>query len=223
MQKAPLELCDVESDPIVLLAKEKASELRDATAYGSVDVVAELCASPRAAMYIDQGIGPFATTALMSAAQAGRLDAVRVLLDAGADVDACDSCGRTALMFAAANGESNVFSALIERGAAVGFRAQNGWSSLMFACGLGHHRAAAELLLIGERRGDAPDDMQVQSALGLARAQGQKAVISFLEALLDPESAGVAAALERANEALPPAPNTPSPRRMSVDDMLPNM
>ena len=109
--KVELQLCDVATDPVVLLAIEKATELSSAAVFGSVQAVAELCKTPRAAMFLDQGVGKWATTALMSAAQAGRADVASVLLDAGAEVDSCDLLGRTPLMFAAANGEAAMLKA----------------------------------------------------------------------------------------------------------------
>ncbi len=58
------------------------------------------------------------TTALMFAAQSGKVDAVKLLLDNGAKVDAKEGArGETALMFAAAYGRGDVIRALTARGA----------------------------------------------------------------------------------------------------------
>jgi ankyrin repeat protein len=54
---------------------------------------------------------------LLLAASEGRLDAVRYLLDQGADVNARDERGRSALTEAAFNGNSSVIKELILRGA----------------------------------------------------------------------------------------------------------
>jgi ankyrin repeat protein len=58
------------------------------------------------------------TTALMFAAQAGKVDAVKLLLDKGAKVDAKETArGETALMFAAAYGRADVIRVLTAKGA----------------------------------------------------------------------------------------------------------
>jgi ankyrin repeat protein len=54
---------------------------------------------------------------LLLAAGEGRLDAVRYLLDQGADVNARDERGRSALTEAAFNGNPSVIKELILRGA----------------------------------------------------------------------------------------------------------
>jgi ankyrin repeat protein len=54
---------------------------------------------------------------LLLAASEGRLDAVRYLLDQGADVNARDERGRSALTEAAFNGNASVIKELILRGA----------------------------------------------------------------------------------------------------------
>ena len=60
---------------------------------------------------------PGGFSALVLAARAGSLDAVRALLDAGADVDAAVSDGRSALILACANARWEVADLLVDRGA----------------------------------------------------------------------------------------------------------
>jgi uncharacterized protein len=63
---------------------------------------------------------PSGTTPLMAAAASGDVDAVRVLLDNGVDVNAKESLrGETALMFAAASNRAAVIDLLAKRGADV--------------------------------------------------------------------------------------------------------
>src|SRR5438132_407864 len=60
------------------------------------------------------------TTALMLAAASGKTDAVKVLLDRKADINARESAkGETALAFAAAYGRADVIRVLTARGADV--------------------------------------------------------------------------------------------------------
>jgi ankyrin repeat protein len=63
---------------------------------------------------------------LLLAAGEGRLDAVRYLLDQGADVNARDEHGRSALTEAAFNGNASVIKELILRGAELNARSDEG-------------------------------------------------------------------------------------------------
>jgi hypothetical protein len=170
----------VKTDPIIVFAQERAQELRDAANFGSWQVVAELCESPQAPMFIDDASGEGGMTALMYASQQGRLDVVRVLLDHGADTNVADAGGRTALMHAAASGEASLFGPLMDQGADSTSKAHNGWTSLMFACMHGHW--VVEALL--ERRGERRDVLELQAALGVAQAHHQTAVADLLEGML---------------------------------------
>jgi len=61
---------------------------------------------------------PARSTALMTAAGSGSVEAVKALLDHGADVNAQETArGETALMFAAAANRGPVVSLLLKRGA----------------------------------------------------------------------------------------------------------
>jgi ankyrin repeat protein len=68
-------------------------------------------------------------TALLFAVRAGQLDATRVLLDAGADVDDTLSDGQSALVVAAANANWALASYLLDRGADPNL-AEAGWNAL---------------------------------------------------------------------------------------------
>src|SRR5688572_5670304 len=72
---------------------------------------------------------PTGFTALMFAARAGSLDAVRALLDAGADVNDTLSDGESALVVATANAHWQVASFLLDRGADPN-AAGAGWNAL---------------------------------------------------------------------------------------------
>jgi ankyrin repeat protein len=56
-------------------------------------------------------------TALMAAAAAGHADVIRLLIEAGADVNAVDDEGESALSFARANGHAEAATALLAAGA----------------------------------------------------------------------------------------------------------
>ena len=93
-------------------------------------------------------------TPLMLAAHLGRLDLVRLLLDAGADVNAADERGYTALFHACHNADEDrgwpeVVQALLEAGAdkeaCIGF----GVRPLMYAAGQGEAAVVKVLLDAG--------------------------------------------------------------------------
>ena len=68
-------------------------------------------------------------TALLFAVQLGQMDAVRTLLDLGANVDDAFPDGTSALVLAAMNGQHDVGVFLVDRGADVNAATQ-GWSAL---------------------------------------------------------------------------------------------
>ena len=72
-------------------------------------------------------------TALMSAANEGKVAAVQSLLDAGADVEARDKEGRTALMWAAYKGKVDAMQLLLDAGADIEARRNNGLTALDLA------------------------------------------------------------------------------------------
>ena len=125
---------------------------------------------------------PEGETALMTAARTGRVEAVRLLLDHGADVDAAEQWrGQTVLMWAAAEGHAAVVRELIARGADVHARsghagvaargqtagddagaadgaAPPGFSALLFAVQGGHLEAASVLADAGASVDDMTPD-----------------------------------------------------------------
>ena len=73
-------------------------------------------------------------TALMIAANAGSVDAVRDLIAHGAPVNAAESRkGQTAIMWAAAEGHADVVKLLIEKGADIKLASKSGFTPLVFA------------------------------------------------------------------------------------------
>ena len=89
-------------------------------------------------------------TPLMLAARAGRTDAVNVLADAGADVDARETWnGQSALMWAGAEGHVPVVETLIARGADIRARSNSGATPLLFAVRKGSIGAVRALLAAG--------------------------------------------------------------------------
>ena len=84
--------------------------------------------------------------ALLRAAEQGRSEFVRRLLNHGENVNAADEEGNTTLMSAAANGHVDVMRLLIERGASVGAQDNNGITALAVAA-YGGYSDALQLLI----------------------------------------------------------------------------
>ena len=78
------------------------------------------------------------TTALIVASWGGRLDVVRVLLTAKADVNAKRTDGRTALCMASLDGHLEVVKALVAANADVNARTADGATALTIASQKGH-------------------------------------------------------------------------------------
>ena len=85
--------------------------------------------SPSSGRYNFGSAPPTGFTPLMFAVRAGHIDATRVLLDAGADVDGTVSDGQSALVVAAANANWELAAYLLDRGADA-TQAEAGWNAL---------------------------------------------------------------------------------------------
>ncbi len=89
-------------------------------------------------------------TPLMHAARAGGVEAVRMLLIAGAKVNAQESWnGQSAIQWAAAEGHGAVVEALVEGGADIRQRSNAGTTPFMFAVRKGDMRSVQALLAAG--------------------------------------------------------------------------
>ena len=122
---------------------------------------------------------PTGETVLMTAARSGNKDAVRVLLDYGADVNARESSsGQTALMWAASEDHSEVARVLLERGADLDEQSNGGFTPMLFVARQGALATAKVLFGFGANVNDtAPDG---SAALLLATVFGHVQVAKFL-------------------------------------------
>ncbi len=98
---------------LIALVSGCASSLEKAARTGNVRQVQELI---RQGINVNRASFYGRETALITAARAGKFDVVKILLDAGADVQARDGLGRTALMAAAAKGRASIVKLLLARG-----------------------------------------------------------------------------------------------------------
>lgn len=85
-------------------------------------------------------------TELMNAAKDGNAEAVKQILDRGADVNVATSKGKRALMLAASEGHADVARLLVARGAEVDAADEYGTTALIVAATAGHTEVAALLL-----------------------------------------------------------------------------
>ena len=94
-------------------------------------------------------IRPTGETVLMTASRTGKVDAVRLLIDAGAQVDATDRKGQTALMWAADEDHADTIVLLTQSGANIHARLKSGFTPMLFAVRDGRINAVRALLKLG--------------------------------------------------------------------------
>jgi ankyrin repeat protein len=92
-----------------------------------------------------------ASTALHQAVAAGDVEIVKLLVNAGAEIDALNSNGETPLNYAAHHGAKDVVEFLASRGADLNSRSRTGLTPLLEAEGGGYKEAADLLRRLGAR------------------------------------------------------------------------
>ncbi|KAL2081407.1 hypothetical protein ACEWY4_023260 [Coilia grayii] len=131
-------------------------------------------------------------TALRSAAWGGHAEAVRLLLEAGAEVDGCDADGRTALRAAAWGGHEEILLTLLDHDAQVDKADREGRTPLIAAAFMGHKEAVEILLDAGAEAdladGDGRTALSVAALCVPGGGRGYGEVVSLLlERGADPE------------------------------------
>jgi ankyrin repeat protein len=101
---------------------------------------------------------------LISAADMGQLEIVKLLVERGVDVDATTVDGVTPLMYAAQNGHTEIMEYLISRGADVNATPHNDVTPLIGAVRTGHYEGVKMLLEAGARV-DAKDELDLTSLM----------------------------------------------------------
>lgn len=121
-------------------------------------------------------------------ASMGRIEAVRALLDAGADIDAASpSLGFNALLNAADKGNLTLMHLLIKRGADVEARISSGATPLMLAARNGHSKAVIFLLANGSQA-DVANKTGVTALIFAAIFGDEEAVQALLNAGANPSA-----------------------------------
>ncbi|KAG2487525.1 hypothetical protein HYH03_013806 [Edaphochlamys debaryana] len=143
---------------------------------GDLETVRRLLANPGVDSARDDG-----TTPLILAAERGHTRVVRLLLEAGADMNAATEGGDTALSLAAAEGHTEVVRLLAEAGADVNAADEEGSAPLAVAAHRGHTEVVRALLRAGAEQG--AKDAEGNTALHLAASAGrEEAVAALLQA-----------------------------------------
>ena len=104
--------------------------------FGSLDAIRTLLSNGASHQAVSQNSN--GNQPLQAAAAGRQVDAVGLLLDVGADVDAPSEEGFTALHSAAASGDVGLTRRLLEAGAAVDVKAQGGKTPVALAIEAGH-------------------------------------------------------------------------------------
>lgn len=118
-------------------------------------------------------------TALMQVSETNHPEAVSLLLNHGAKLEATDSNGWTALMYAAEHDQADNVKLLLDHGAKMEAREQRGWTALMIATSEGNRHAIRTLI-------DHHADVHVKNNRGkglmdIARSRGRMDILSILQ------------------------------------------
>jgi uncharacterized protein len=139
---------------------------------------------------------PGEETALMTASRTGKVDAVKILIARGANVNFRESRrGQTALMWAAAEGNTSVVEELVERGADMHAATKGGLTPLLFAVREGRMDTVRALLKAGADvnetwKAGKGSGISGISAMDLAVANGHfELAAMLLDAGADPNAA----------------------------------
>jgi ankyrin repeat protein len=165
----------------LLRAQVRDVDVFEASALGELDRLAELLRS-RPAAAADRSADGF--TPLHLAAYFGKIDAVRILLDIGADANAVGTgwMRGTAVHSAVSARHRTVVGVLLDAGADANARQSGGWTPLHGAAHNGD-RGTTELLLAHGADPSALDD-DGRSVLDHANATGDEATIETIRAAL---------------------------------------
>jgi len=97
---------------------------------------------------------PDGETPLMTASRTGKLDAVKALLDHGANINAKENHGQTALMWAIDENHNDVAELLLARGADFSIRSNRGFTAFLFAARSNNMELIDAMMAAGQKLND---------------------------------------------------------------------
>jgi ankyrin repeat protein len=175
----------VKSSSISIDMEDAELYLKSAVEDGNADAV-ETCLAQGASVscqFKDDLYTPL-HTACSSTTNSGSLNVLNLLLERGADPNACNKWKETPLLIAANNGHCDAVKALLENGADSALCSEAGWSALTFAAHKGYADICALLLKAG-----APVNVRVTEDLSTplhkACAGGKPGHLSAVQQLLE--------------------------------------
>lgn len=121
----------------------------------------------------------YGLTALMFAAMSGHTEALSLLLDAGADVQAADKDGSTALMFAASSGHTQGLKLLLKQKSNLEVADTEGCTALMRACKRGQTNSVR--LLLKSKANPSTKNKDGMTALMQACQQNHVEIVRLLK------------------------------------------
>ncbi|WP_374010556.1 ankyrin repeat domain-containing protein [Leifsonia sp. LS-T14] len=154
--------------------------LHRAAQFGDTDEITRLLGIPTP---VDEEDPDDRSTALHAAARRAQVESMRLLLDAGADIDHLDMLGRTALAIAATEQDDRGFAFLLDAGADV--NAGSGTTALMETAVAGSLATLRRLLGAGAAV-DVQDDDGWTALMHAADADRDDAIRILIEAGADP-------------------------------------
>jgi uncharacterized protein len=162
-----------------LVAADPSLAIFAAAIQGDVSALETLVAGNRSLVNAQSNDG---WSPLHLAAHFGKIDAVRFLLNKGAEVNARsgNAMANTPLHAAAAGRCADAIRMLIEHGASVNARQQGGWTAMHAAAQSGDLESAKALVGGGADVAARADNNQ--SPLDLALIRAQQAMVDYLEA-----------------------------------------
>ncbi|MCL1901932.1 MAG: ankyrin repeat domain-containing protein, partial [Firmicutes bacterium] len=118
-------------------------------------------------------------TGLIEASQTGHNNIVKILLKSGTDPNIKDSYGNTALILASQYGHKNIVKMLLESGADPNIQSKDGITALIFASEYGHKNIVEMLLKSGA--GPNLKSSNGETALSIANKKGYTEIAAILK------------------------------------------